>query len=77
MFRGPGTKSLSEGLLEKGLYRTYASDVPKAWPAVSCKAFKLRKVDVFLVSPMRRYRDSRPDCPSIKLSKGATSEPLP
>ena len=77
MFRDAGTKSLSEGLLEEWLYRTYASDVTKIWSALSWKAFKLRQVDNFLASPMRRYWDSRPDCPSIKLSESAASEPLP
>lgn len=76
MFQGPGTRSLSEGLLEKELYRAHASDVTKIWSAVFCKAFKLPNVNVLFTALMRRYWGNRPNCPPIEFSESATGEPL-
>ena len=76
MLQDPGTKLLSDRLLGKRLYRTYPSDITKTWSPVSCEALELYEVD-FLTSPVRWYWGSRPDCPSIKLSESAASEPLP
>ena len=66
----------STGSLAMALYQTYASDGTKLGPAVSREAFELHEVDVILVSPLRRYWDSRPDCPAIKFSERTASEPL-
>lgn len=77
MARVPGTGPLSEGLLRKGVYGTYASKVSEIRSAVSCKSFELRNVDDFFAGPMRWLWDSGPDCPAIKLSESATSEPQP
>lgn len=58
--------SYQNSYLKRAFYCTYASVVTETWSAVSCKAFKLRKI---------LYWDSRP-VPSIKLSEGAAREPL-
>ena len=67
----------SERSLEKGgRDPTYSSKILKARSTVSREALELCRVDVFLASPVRRYRNSQRDSPSIKLSKSAAGEPL-
>lgn len=67
----------SEMSLEKsGRNPTYSSKILNARSTVSREAFELCRVDVFLASPIRRYRNSKRDSPSIKLSESAAGEPL-
>lgn len=58
----------------KELYWTYTLNVIKTWFIMSSKVFQLRKVNVFLVSSMKWYWDSRSDYSSIKFSKSMMSE---
>ena len=59
------------------LNRTYNSKVVEAWSTLSCEAFKLYKVNVFLASPLKWHRNSRLLSPSIKLLKCPGSELQP
>lgn len=59
------------------LNRIYNSEVFEVWSIVSCEAFKLYKVNVFLVSPFRWHKSSRLFNPSIKLLKCVGNESQP
>ena len=67
----------SQKAFQRRLNRTYSPKVIEAWSTVSCEASELYKVNVLLASPLRWHRSSRPQSPSIKLSKSAGSEPQP
>ena len=74
---GVGILASSQEAWWRRLNLTYSSKNTKAWSTVSCEPLKLYEVVIFLASPLRWYRSSRPHSPSIKLSKSAGSEPHP
>lgn len=55
-------------------YRTNSSDHAKVWTTTSSKALKMFDYTVFNVTLCALLRDDRLACPSVKLSKGTTTE---